>query len=288
MSLSGITIENSIVLWNKPIILLMVLLSSFFVFFGFILLFAGILYPVEIIPEIYSIILSLTVVYVTVISFRNRIIKKIFLISPTKLLEFTYILKKILTIATFSLYLAVFLILIVPTEIYDILKFALLTFSFVFLYFPFFAFGSAITDSGETRIAFEALFSNLNNFNQRQKWLERIFGKLEEKLKKGNMKVSTDKLIYYCNLKLMNSKDIKNGLRDIEHWMLGERIENIVNSIKQIIPEEEIKPIEKISLLDRFFQIPSDVRKYLFLAIIIVIIVVLKPELVEKLISGIL
>ena len=283
MSLEGITIENSVEIWNTPITLLMVFFTSFLGFFGFILLFAGIT------PELTEIhgllILSFTIAYAILTSFRNRIIKKIFLISPTKSLEFTYILEKILTIATVSLYLAVFLILIVPTEIYDISKFAFLIFSFVFLYVPFFAFGSAITDSGEIRITFEALFSNINNFNQRQKWLKKIFGELEEKLKKGNMKVSSDKLIYYCNLKLMNSEDIKNNLRDIERWMLGEQIENVVNSIKQIIPEEEIKPIEKISLLDRFFQIPPDFRKALYIAIIFVIIVVLKPELVEKFIS---
>ena len=58
-----------------------------------------------------------------------------------------------------------------------------------------------------------------------------------------------------------------------------------MNSIHMIIPEKEIKPITKMSILDRFYQIPPDVRKYLVLAIILIVVLVLKPELVEKLID---
>lgn len=287
MSSESITIENSVYLWKIPLFLVFVFFSSSFAFIGSNLLFVAILTEL---PEIYTILVpSFTAAYAITAFFRNHIIKKIFLrMTPTKFLEFTYILKKIMMIATGSMYLMIILSFIVPMEIYDTPQIGLPIFSFIFLYFPIYVFGNAITDSGEIRIAFESLFSNLHNFKQRQKWMKKIFRKLEKKLKLGNMEVSSDKLIYYCNLKLMNSEDIQNNLRDIERWMLGEQIENIANTIKQIIPEKEIKPIEKISLLDRFFQIPSDVRKYLFLAIIILIIVVLKPELVERIISEIM
>jgi len=117
--------------------------------------------------------------------------------------------------------------------------------------------------------------------------LKKVFTELEKKLRKGNIKVSSNKLIYYCNLKLMKSEDITNNLRDIERWMLRGQTENMHNSIKQIIPEEEIKPIEKISLLDLFYQIPSDLRKCIFLVIVAAIVLVWKPELVEKLIDQI-
>ena len=287
MSSESITIENSVHLWNTPFILAFAFISAFCAFFGITFLFVAIS-PEP--TEIHGILmLSFPIAYAIITSFRNRIIKKLFWrITPAKFLEFTYILRKIMIIVICSLYLAGFLLYIVPTEIYDISQITLPVFSFCFLYMPVYFFGDAIIDSGEIRIAFDVLFSNLNNFNQRQKWMKKVFKKLEEKLKQGNMKVSSDKLIYYCNLKLMNSEDIKNNLRDIERWMLGEQIENIVSSIKQIIPEKEIKPIERISLLDRFLQIPTDYIKIFFLAIIIVIIAVRKPELVERFISEIM
>lgn len=287
MSLESITIENSVESWSGLRTLGYVLFSYFFAFFGFIFLFVGIV-PEP--TEIHSILLlSFSLAYAIIMSLRNRIIKKLFLrMAPAKFLEFNYILDKIFFITSVIMFLLLFLLFIVPTEIYDVTLIVSLSSFFYCLYAPIFCFGRAITPLGEIRIAFEALFSNINNFNQRQKWLERIFRKLEKELKKGNIKVSSEKLVYYCNVKLMKSEDIKNNLRDIERWMLREQTESIVNSIKQIIPEEEIKPIEKISLLDRFFQIPSDVRKYLFLAIIVVIIVLLKPEWIEKLIDKIL
>jgi len=292
MSLGDITIENSIEIWGILHILTSVAVTFVFTLFGISSLVTAIYYPKEfptndILPTICW--LS-TIAYTFLISFRNRIIKKIFMkTTPHKLLEFTYVLKTIVKVLVVICFLTLFLLLAVPIEIYDFTRIFVLFFSFYLLYAPFFLMlASAITDSGEIRIVFEVFFSNINNFKQRQKWMKKFFKKLEEKLKKANMKVSSDKLIYHCNFKLMKSESIENNLKDIERWMLGEQIENIDNSIKQIIPEEEIKPLEKIALLDRFLQIPSDVRKYLFVAIIVVIIVVLKPEWIEKLIDKIL
>ncbi|MFX1508594.1 MAG: hypothetical protein ACFFDC_21130 [Promethearchaeota archaeon] len=283
MSIEDITAENSLNLWNLPFIVLMIFITSILGCFGFVALFAAIISEPA---EIHNVlIIAFTIAYGVIITLRNHIIKKIFLVSPIKFLQFNYILKTILGIVIVIIYGVMFSFAFLPTEIYDISTLVLVTYSFVFLYFPFFLFGTAVSKSGEIRISFEALFSRINNFDQRQKWSKKVFELLEGILERGNVKVSSDKLLYHFNLKLMNSEDIQKDLRDIECWMLGKQTKKIVNSIKQIIPEDEIKPIEKTSLLDRFLQIPSDYIKYFFFTIIVVIVLIVKPEWVEKLIT---
>jgi hypothetical protein len=288
MSLEDITIENSVETWGILDILGSVMFTFVCAMFGIVSLVATIYYPNESpTNDVYFTIVWLSIItYMVLMFFRNRIIKKIFMkTAPNKFLEFTYVLDRIMKVLVVILLLALFLIAVVPIEIYDAFRFFFLIFSLFLLYTPFFMFTKAITDSGEIRIAFKELFSTLHNFDRRQKWLGKIFGKLRDNLKKGNIKVSRDKLVYHCNLKLMNPEDMTKHLIEIERWMLGEPIRDIVNSINKIIPQEEIKPIERASVLDRFFQIPSDIRKYIFLAIILVIFMALKPELVEKLIN---
>lgn len=288
MSLEDITIENSVETWGILNILVSVVGTFFCAIFGIISLVATIYYPNESpTNDVYFTIVWLSIItYMVLMCFRNRIIKKIFMkTAPNKFLEFTYVLERIMKVLVVILLLAFFLIAVVPIEIYDFSNFFFLIFSLFLLYTPFFMFTLAITDSGEIRIAFNELFSTLYNFDRRQKWLRKIFGKLRDNLKKGNIKVSRDKLVYHCNLKLMNSEDMTKHLIEIERWMLGEQIGDIANSINKIIPQEEIKPMERASVLDRFFQIPPDIRKYIFLATILVIFIALKPELVEKLIN---
>ncbi|GAJ22827.1 unnamed protein product, partial [marine sediment metagenome] len=96
---------------------------------------------------------------------------------------------------------------------------------------------------------------------------------------------SSDNLIYYCNLKLMNAGDIKNDLKNIKSWMLGQQTKNIGYSIKQIIPENKITTIKKYPLLNQFLQIPSEHIKNVFFTIIVGITLIVKPEWLEKLIT---
>ncbi|UCE15291.1 MAG: hypothetical protein JSV12_05250 [Candidatus Bathyarchaeota archaeon] len=166
--------------------------------------------------------------------------------------------------------------------------------SFVLFSIPFFIFANALTDLGEFRIVFKELILQISDtqkraqhFNQRQKWMKKFFERLEEQLRIARIKVKSDKLVYICNLKLMNSEEITENLKNLGNWILGEKTENVLSSFKKIFPDEEIKPIEKTSqrLLDKFVGIPKDVRKYIFLAIILVFVAVFKPEWIEGLVS---
>ncbi len=279
--------ENSVRKWDKVSIIVMTFCTFFFAVLGFVYLFQVFLYPVEVIPATYTtIILFLTGGYSLIPIFRNSIIEEVFLrVNPLKISKFSQIVTKIFTLSFFMFVVTPFLVFVFPEL--DVSRLSALVFSFLFLYIPFLFLAVPITTKGELRIVFENLFLNFNNFNKRQKWLKKIFDTLEKKLKKGKVKISSNKLIYHCNLKLMDSEDIKKELRTIEQWMLEEKTEKLVTSIKKIIPEEEIKPIKKTSILDRFFQIPEDVRKYLILAIIIIVLILWKPELIEKIITEI-
>jgi len=288
MSLEEITIENSVETWNIVKILLYAIFTFIYAFFGIIALVVTIVYPAPTPKtDLYFVIVWVSILaYTALMFFRNFIIKRIFVrIAPHIFIEFTYALERISKILLISFGLSFFLLIAVPIEIFDSQRIFFTIFSFCLLYIPFFSFSYAISVSGEIRIIFNELVLNLNNFDKRQKWLKRFFEKLKGKMKKGNMKVTTDKLIYYSNMKLLNSEEIQKNLRELGRWMLGEKIENVMNSIHMIIPENEIKPITKKPILDRFYQIPPDVRKYLVLAITLIVVLLLKPELVEKLIE---
>jgi hypothetical protein len=77
---------------------------------------------------------------------------------------------------------------------------------------------------------------------------------VKEKLKQGMVQVSNDRIVYYCNLKLDQVADgsasrlfLENALHDLEDWMVGETNSSFYSPLTMIIPENEIKPLEKAS-----------------------------------------
>lgn len=226
--------------------------------------------------------LSLVFLFSGVLFYQGKIIRKfINKIGQIKFLEFTYIVKRIFSILMIPLFLSTLLIMLYPTD-NNLGYLWVFILSLVFLYIPFFIYVNVISNLGEIRIVFKAFFSNINNYDKRQKWMKKVFQKLEEKLRNGGILVSSEKLLHYCNLKLMKSENIQCILEEIQRWMTGEQVESPFKSISLIVPEDEIGQTMKTSIFSQFSQIPTDLRKYVVLAIILVVVAILNPDWVEK------
>ena len=106
-------------------------------------------------------------------------------------------------------------------------------------------------------------------------------------LEEGNIKISYDKFIYHINIKIMDSNNIIDCLKNIEKWMLKNGQDNeFFISLKQILPESDIEPVEKIPYRHKILKIfDPDYFQYIFWITLALIILFLRPELFEKLIG---
>jgi len=287
MPLEDITVENTVKTWSELRTFGNVILNPILTFFGFVFLLVTYYYDVVPPPEnpIYAVIWLFLIMVTVITILRNRIIKKIFVkITPAKFYQFVYSLDRIMSILLLFFLVTTFLLF--PSNGAELfLKLWSLSLSFLFLFGVFFMFTDAITDSGKIRILFNTFFSNIDDFCERQTWMKLAFEELETKLKKGKIEVSLDKLIYYCNVKLINAEDVKCHLVKIEQWMLGNQKVNVVDSLVQIIPKDEIKQLEKKSILDIYNEIPSELRTLLVFVIVLIIIACFFPEYVKEVIK---
>jgi hypothetical protein len=155
-----------------------------------------------------------------------------------------------------------------------------ISFGLFFLYSPIYLmFDGVLLYKGEITILFELLFSSLDDFVERQRWLEIISKKLGDALKLGSIKVSSDNLVFYFNMKLLEETDIRDNLRNIEAWLLGKQ-KLCFNAIKEIIPENEFKPYTKNLLLKQTLKNPA-IIKYVFASVLLAIVIITRPELLR-------
>ena len=82
--------------------------------------------------------------------------------------------------------------------------------------------------------------------------------------------------------------DIENNLKNVNRWMVSKnRDDSIVTLLKEILPEEEIKPLDKIPIITRISLIHPDYFKYFVYIMIIFIILILEPDFAEKILEQI-
>jgi len=140
------------------------------------------------------------------------------------------------------------------------------------------------------KIEFDMLHDNLHDFSERQKWMSKIFVRLENKLEDGKIMVSHDKLIYNLNIKLMKSNNYAECLNNIEQWILHNQHDSeFYKSLKQILPEEDIKSIEKIAYKKKLLKIfePEYISIIIWILNVVFIYLSGKPELIDKIIGKI-
>jgi len=160
-------------------------------------------------------------------------------------------------------------------------------------------FSGMLTLSGRVRIEFEQIFANLDYFSGRQKWLTKVFKRLGNLLKEGNINVSHDKMVYHVNIRLMESENIEqwmisDSLRNIEQWMINRQRDNsILRHLREILPEEEIVSLEKATLRSRLAHIHPEYGRLLltilFYAIFFITILILsrlEPESLDKILGA--
>jgi len=150
-------------------------------------------------------------------------------------------------------------------------------FGLVFYWVPMFLiFSDPLTHAAETRLLFELLVTNLDNFEKRQLYLRTISKKVENQLKIGNIKVPNNEFVYYFNMKLLQGTDIKNDLTNIESWIVDKKTP-CFDSLKNIYPESKLEPWKRISLSRQLMENPALVKIILYL--IALILIALSPTL---------
>jgi len=163
-------------------------------------------------------------------------------------------------------------------------------FSFIFLFLPIRSM-FRLTQLGITKIAFEQLYSNINDFSRRQRWFKETFKKLESILREGNIKVSHNDLLYYANLKLMQSPNPEFTIKKIEDWILSKRRDDtIFNTIRTFLPATKIQPVEKASLTTQLSRIPTERILHIFYICILfyVFVFIREPEKILEFVKQIL
>jgi hypothetical protein len=290
MSNNQISAENFINVWTGLYLAFFITITIILSFFGFdyALAFVGA-------SNLY-ITVFLTIAYtLLLILLRKKWFIKIFNhTSHLTFLIYMSLIEDVITVLTLIIFLIFDVLMcsaILVPEIFAILE----PYSYIIGSFPLFfllpplnmAFSKVLTKTGKTKIEFEQVFSNLDDFSERQIWAGRVFRKLENLLTEGNILVPRDKLTYYLNLRLAESESTKDTLRKIEKWMLSERRDNsILSSLMEIIPKEEIKPLQRTLIRSYLAKIPQEWVKYLFITLIILLILVKNPELLERVLQG--
>jgi len=286
MSNNQISAENFINVWTNAHLAVFMITTTIFSYIGFsyALVIVGVfnLYITVFLTIAYTLLLILL---------RKKWFIKIF--NHTSHLTFlTYIslIESVITVLAliiFSIFDVLMYSAILVPEIFAILE----PYSYIIGSFPLFfllpplylTFSKVLTKTGKTRIEFEQVFSNLDDFSKRQKWVGRVFKKLENLLAKGNIVVPRDKLTYYLNLRLAESESTKYTLKRIERWMLNEQRDNsILILLMEIIPKEEIKPFQRTPIRSYLAKIPPEWVNTLFIVLIILLVFKRPEELLER------
>jgi len=141
-------------------------------------------------------------------------------------------------------------------------------FILVFLFMPIFAiFSDPITTEGEIRIVFEQLFSSLDDFVVRQRWLRLVSKSIEENLKIANIKIGKGKLVFYFNMELLRGRNIYGNLKDIEACILGEK-RHFFETLNEIVPEKEFEVYERNLILKQTLKNPIALNWIIILALV--------------------
>jgi len=164
-------------------------------------------------------------------------------------------------------------------SIYNFLEVYMLDY-FMIIFIILFPLGALLNKKQLMRIEFKMLNDNFEYFTNRQKWMKKIFKRLTKKLERGNIKVSHDDLLSNFNRKAMPYEYIN----DIEKWMINEKTDtDFFYSLKQIIPEEDIKSIEKISYRNIIFRIfEPEYFKYFWIPFMLILVYYFKPDIFDK------
>jgi len=215
-------------------------------------------------------ILECSFLYYIIIFLREKVIDKI--INNVSHVSI-YILNTIINIISYILHIIVFLtftIMVMMGKEWSNANttYILLVLSIFFLYHPIYLlYSNILTYKGYIYIEFEQLFLKIHNYYERQKWMIKIFKKLESSLKISYMDIPHSTFIRYINNKLANSRYTLNGsesikkyLKELKNWMVDDnQSDSILILVRKIIPKEEIKTYKKIP---KIFLIITNLKEY--------------------------
>ena len=286
-----LNVKNFLNLWTRVDYVIWGISGFVFAWVGSLLVLLLIILLGHVLNPLFSFVFA--GVYIVVILFRNRLIIRIFgKVSHLFFLRFINFVRYPLLILI-GLYISIAILVLMDVET-TIAITSIEMFLWVFAIWCFFLplnamFSQALTFSGRVRIEFEQVFSSLNDFSGRQKWLRKVFKRLSNLLEEGKIDVPYDRLIYHFNLRSMELDSAEDTLGEIERWLLDDhRDDTILRSVREFLPEGEIKPIERIPLRKYFTLIPEEYIKWFVLGIVVIVIAISRPQLLEKILEQII
>jgi len=262
-------------------ILLNILLGLIFFFFAFSFFIAAIfVVPPPIGDKVYFIPWILWVVVTLLALLRNKILAFIFEKIPRSTFLSLIDFGRALTYTMF-LYWGLFFIagLLSHSNVFAFFSLGLLS-----LWFPIYLiFSMPLTPEGEAKLLFKLLFTNIDNFEKRQLYLKKIAKAIENQLKKGNIKVSSNEFVYYFNIELLKGKNIRDDLKVIESWMVNKKTP-CFESLMKIYPKTRLEPWKRASFFRQIVENPTMI-KYVFNVLVIAILIAISPELRSEIVK---
>lgn len=271
--------EEYLDLWSFTEVIVNLFFTTFTSFIGYVILLSLI--------GVYSSVptLILTAFHAVILILRNailiRIINRIKSYGYFKLLRTLKAIMNIIIILIFVYAVDSYL----PNNIFFIAPNSdLILISVTFLYLSLYLlFIGSLSTTGVIKIEFNQLDKYFEDFDKRQLWMDKIMKRLERLLKTGSIKIDPEKAIYNLNMKILNSEITKENFNKIELWLVGEETDEIfMNAIKSFIPSNEITAVEKKPIQSYFSWITPEYLKLFLVLLVVLYVLFIKPELVEK------
>jgi hypothetical protein len=239
--------------------------------------------PLPVGSNIYAIPWLFVVVIIFLALLRNRILQFIFgRVSHSRFLSLMHN-GKVLTYTIVAYAVLLFMMSFLSTDATVRMRFVASSFGLFFVWSAiFFIFSSILTRAGKTRLLFELLLENLDNFEERQPYLRAISRKVEDQLKIGNIKVPCYEFVYYFNMKLLKGTDIQNDLKNIESWIVDSKTP-CFKSLKKIYPEKKLEPCKRVSLYRQLVETPTLAKSILYI-VALVLLALFSPTLQSEII----
>ena len=275
--------------WSRFFLIISALVAYFYGSIGFFFLLSAFSLTSQI---FFYVSLILALFYIPLILSRNRIIKLIF--EKKDNITAYSLIKSIRNICLLALFLITYVLSLMSTRqliTVDFTVFAI--FSIIILFLPIYQiFVRPISAKGQIHVEFISLISNYGDFNKRQKWLSKILDRLEDKLRRGRICVSHDKLVYYFNMASFHIQDdyalklfLEDTIYKIEKWLINDENTGFLNSLTSVIPNKEFIAIDRKPLANSFSSNMPLIIKGIFLLAGIIVLALINPNTAQQLMS---
>ena len=135
-------------------------------------------------------------------------------------------------------------------------KIVFILFSIMLVMNPFFKmYAESLTKYGAINIEMECLGKYKAEYEKEQYWLRAISKRIRDMLRIGKIEISTDTLTHYFNLRISESDKVINEIIAMKESLSQDEPDySVLKTIKKIIPENELKISNRLSIVDELIE----------------------------------